>query len=56
MRREKFYYGIHMIEEKIEKLLYNFGIKLKNKGYSIILIENVKQAFMSLLSIYDDNG
>ncbi len=43
-----------MIEEKIEKLLYNFGIKLKNKGYPIILIENVKQAFMSLLSIYDD--
>jgi len=42
-----------MIKAKFEKLLYNFGIKLKNKGYSIILIENVKQAFMSLLSIYD---
>ena len=42
-----------MIKTKFEKLLYNFGIKLKNKGYSIILIENVKQAFMSLLSIYD---
>ena len=42
-----------MIKAKFEKLLYNFGIKLKNKGYPIILIENVKQAFMSLLSIYD---
>ena len=34
-------------------LLYNFGIKLKNKGYSIELIENVKQALISLLKIYD---
>ena len=38
---------------KFEILLYNFGIKLKNKGYSIELIENIKQAFISLLRIYD---
>ena len=38
---------------KFEILLYNFGIKLKNKGYSIELIENVKQALISLLKIYD---
>jgi len=34
-------------------LLYNFGIKLKNKGYSIELIENVKQSLISLLKVYD---
>ena len=38
---------------ELERLLYNFGIKLKNKGYSIELIENIKQAFISLLRIYD---
>ena len=38
---------------KFEILLYNFGIKLKNKGFSIELIENVKQSLISLLKIYD---
>ena len=38
---------------KLKRLLYEFGIKLKNGGYSIELIENVKQSFISLLKIYD---
>ena len=38
---------------ELERLLYNFGIKLKTKEYPIELIENVKQALISLLKIYD---
>ena len=35
--------------------LYEFSIELKEKGYPIMLIERIKQEFMSLLSIYDDD-